>query len=665
MPVSAPTRRVRLALVGNPNVGKSSVFNHLTGLAQRVSNFAGVTVESTCGHTRHCDFDVFVIDLPGTYSLVSASADEEVVMQVLSGACGEPLDAVVAVLDATNLRRSLFLLSEVLDCGLPVVVAINMVDEARQAGIAFDTEAIARDTGCPCIETIARTGHGIPELLAAAVHEAERGRAPLRRWRLDEEEEARHAGAIDAHPDRSRALAELRGRVNQFRRREIEARYRWVFTLVDASATDCAKARRRSDRIDAVVLHPLVGPTLFVLIMGLMFQSIFALGTPLMEQIDLATGWLQGLVRGPGIASQLLADGVIAGAGAVLIFLPQILILFLLLGLLEDSGYMTRAAFIVDRPLKVFGLSGRSFIPLLSAFACAVPGILAARTIPSRRERLLTIFIAPLMTCSARLPVYTLLIAAFLPDHHLFGVVNVRGLVLLALYLGGMAAAVVFALLLQRFRHGRRTLPAVLELPPYRLPSPKSVLLRLAQRAGAFVRRAGTVIVFASVVLWALAFFPRYEPPEGMPPQQAASEQLARSCAGRIGHVIEPALKPIGLDWKVGIGLVSSFAARELFVSSMAVVYAVGEQEDAQSTALHEALRRHRHEDTGEPVFTVPGTLSLLVFYVFSLQCVATIAVVYRETGSWRFPLVQILCLTGFAWVAAFLTYHGARALGL
>ncbi|GIW71918.1 MAG: ferrous iron transporter B [Planctomycetota bacterium] len=678
-------RPLRIALVGNPNVGKTTLFNRLTGLHQRVGNFPGVTVERKLGRARlrqaGGEAAVELVDLPGAYSLVPDALDEEIVARYLCGelAGAEPVagraqgrgaaaepepppDAAIVVVDATNLRRNLFLLSEALDCGVPVVVALNMVDEARAAGIEIDARAIERAAGVRCVETVARSGAGLEQLLEEAVAAARQGSSPRRCWRLSAPEERQLGPVLDRAPRRWPVLVALRAADPQLRQREIEARYRWAAMAAGPEAQRAARARRRSDRLDRVLLHPVLGPAIFVLVMGLLFQAVFAWAAPLMDLLEAGFAALAELVRGEGLWSQFLADGVIAGVGAVVVFLPQIVILFLGLGLLEDTGYLTRAAFIVDRPLKALGLSGRAFLPLMSSFACAIPGILAARTIPDRRERMVTIFLAPLMTCSARLPIYALLIAAFVPAKAVLGVLSLQGLVLLGLYLAGMGGAALFALLIERFGRPPERLSGMLELPPYRMPTLRTVLLRLKVRAGAFLRRAGTLIFCAAVALWALASFPRLEPPPGTPPAQAAQLQLAQSAAGRLGRAIEPVLAPLGFDWKVGIGIIGSFAAREVFVSTMAVVYAVGDAQDAGG--LRAAMQAQRWPD-GSPVYTLPMVLALLVFYAFALQCVSTLAVVARETGSRLLPLVQFIAFGAFAWLAAFATYHGARALGL
>ena len=648
-----------VALVGNRNVGKSTIFNALTGLRQKEANYPGVTVERREGVVRLPDgSEAVVLDLPGTNSLVARSPDEEIVSRVLLGRIEgmEAPDVVVVVLDATQLRRGLFLVSQVLECGLPVVLCLNMVDDARQEGLAIDAPALSRALGgVPVVETVASKKTGIAvleEILASGVRmpapEAAPGHPEIvalpepssERWRI-----LRQAAAEPC-------LAEA----------ELQIRWNWVDGILARLGRARLEARRvRSDRIDRVLLHPVTGPLVFMLVMGLLFQAVFSFAGPLMETIDGAFGDLAGLVREwipAGVFQSFVADGVIAGVGAVLVFLPQILILFFFLGLLEDSGYLTRAAFIVDAPLRKVGLSGRSFIPLLSSFACAVPGIMATRSIEDRRERLLTIMVAPLMTCSARLPVYTILIGTFIPARQVAGFLNLQGVVLFSLYMGGMVLAALAALVMDRFL-GKGRSPGIMELAPYRLPRPSLLLQRLRHRTSAFLRRAGTIILAMSILIWALISFPSIERAPGMDAQTHAAAQLSQSFGGSVGHAIEPMIAPLGFDWRIGIGLVSSLAAREVFVSTMAVVYSV---EESDESGLRRAMTGARHDETGLPVYDLPTVLALLAFYMVALQCMSTLAVVRRETGSWWFPAMQFVWMTALAWCTAFLVRMVATA---
>ena len=649
-------------MVGNPNVGKSTLFNGLSGSLQRIANFPGVTVDAHMVDVEGKSGPLRLIDLPGTYGMRPAALDDAVVTRILRE---QTPDLVLVVLDAANLRRNLYLLSEVLDLGLPVVVALNMVDEARRAGMIVPTEQIREATGCVVVETVGTTGQGLDELREALEQE----HAPTNRvWAFAGETEAQLQGATG-----ETAWAKLEALLAgdpELRTSEIAARYAWVTGVL--AGYDAAQARARSERIDRVLLHKALGPLIFLLIMGTMFQAIFTWAGPLMDLIDGAFGWLgeQAAAGLPGVVGELgtslVVDGVIAGVGSVVIFLPQILILFLVLGLLEDSGYMARAAFLVDRPLRLVGLSGRSFIPMLSSFACAIPGVMATRTIPNRFERLLAVFLAPLMTCSARLPVYTLLIAAFVPATTLLGPIGLQGAVMFGLYCSGLFAASLIGLIVTRLQRGKargRQLPMVVELPPYRWPTLWGILLKLKVRGGDFLKRAGTVIFTVSVVLWVLMNFPRVEQTPGMTDDEHAAVSLDQSVAGRFGHAIEPVIAPLGYDWKIGVGLFASFAAREVFVGTMGVIYSVGEDADEESEDLRAKLAAAERPD-GSKVFSLATVFSLLVFYVFALQCGATVAVVKREAGSWRFAGGQLLAFLALAYGGALITYQTLAAMG-
>ncbi len=673
----APAEPTTLVFVGNPNVGKSTLFNGLTGLRQKVANYAGVTVDAREGQVSLGEGEPWRgLDLPGTYSLIPRSYDEEIVEQALRGTLeGLPApDRILVVVDAGNLRRNLFLLSEVLDLGRPVVVALNMVDEARRGGVTVPTEDLRKQLGVPVIETVATSGEGLEELRAAlsgpAVHAKDDGL-----WSFaDKDVQAR----FEAAPGDSRweRAAALRVEDEALKGQEAQARYAWITTLLQGQ--DTAVDRERDQKIDRVLLHPVAGPLIFLVVMALVFQLIFTGAAPLMDLVESVfgdiSGWLKAVL--PGVigagASSLVTDGVIGGVGAVVVFLPQILILFFAIGFLEDSGYMARAAFLVDRPLRAAGLSGRSFIPLLSGFACAIPGILATRTIPNRFERLLAVAILPLMTCSARLPVYALLIAAFIPTTYVLGVFSLQALVLFGLYLVGLGAGLVFTFVVERSQRKKqrgRALPLVVELPPYRRPALSGLLLKLRLRGGDFLRRAGTVVFVVSIVLWFLLNFPAVQAPADVVakgPGAVKSYAISNSYGGRLGHAIEPVIKPLGYDWKIGIGIIASFAAREVFVGTMGVVYSLEEEEadglDDDSKPLQAALMREK-TSRGTPVFSLATVCSLLIFYAFALQCGATVAVVKRET-SWKFALGQLLMLLVLAYVGAFLTYQGMSALG-
>jgi len=673
----APAEPVTLVLVGNPNVGKSTLFNGLTGLRQKVANYAGVTVDAREGQVSIGEGDPWrALDLPGTYSLIPRSYDEEIVEQALRGALeGLPApDRILVVVDAGNLRRNLFLLSEILDLGRPVVVALNMVDEARRGGVTVPTEELREQLGVPVIETVASSGEGLEEVQAALAGPATFAKGEGLWSFEDEGAQAR----FEAAPGDSRweRVSALRAEDETVKGLEAQARYAWITSLLQGQ--DTVVDRERDQKIDRVLLHPVAGPLIFLVVMALVFQLIFTGASPLMDLCEAGFGALSGWLNAvlPGVigagATSLVTDGVVAGVGAVVVFLPQILILFFAIGFLEDSGYMARAAFLVDRPLRAAGLSGRSFIPLLSGFACAIPGILATRTIPNRFERLLAVAILPLMTCSARLPVYALLIAAFIPTTYVLGVFSLQALVLFGLYLVGLAAGLVFTFVVERSQRKKqrgRALPLVVELPPYRRPALSGLLLKLRVRGGDFLRRAGTVVFLVSIVLWFLLNFPAVQAPADVVakgPAAVKSHAISNSYGGRLGHTIEPVIKPLGYDWKIGIGLIASFAAREVFVSTMGVVYSLEEEQaeglDDDTKPLEAALKREK-DSRGTPVFSVATVCSLLIFYAFALQCGATVAVVKRET-SWKFALGQLFMLLALAYVGAFATYQIMSALG-
>ena len=679
-----------VALAGNPNVGKTTIFNRLTGLRQRVGNYPGVTVERKLGSLETpAGNKMTIVDVPGLYSLRATSLDEEIACRVLEGSLEgeqEP-DLIVVIVDASNLERNLYLASQILDLGRPTVVVLNMVDTARASGVEVDVVALERELGVPVIRTVASTGEGISDLKTALA-------APLptpaeRTWRLPEAVEERvsaiaaelaskkpqwsngrrfamalrgllgddSATPIEAEVARARADLEAEG--GPWRQAEVLGRYGWLTPLVGRVVKQSESEERSvSDRLDAVLTHRIAGPAIFVAILALIFQSVFAWATPLMDRIATSTatlGDLVGTTLPDGLVRDLLLDGVIAGVGAVVIFLPQILILFFFLAILETTGYMARAAFIMDRLMKRVGLSGRSVVPLLSSFACAIPGIMAARTIDNQRDRLVTILVAPLMTCSARLPVYTLLIGAFIPPVALLGFIGSQGLTLLVLYLLGIGFAAGAAWALKRFLVRGETSLFVMELPPYRLPRPRDILWRMIERSKVFLTRAGTIILSISIVLWFLASFPRTS--------SDPTEQLEASFIGQVGHAIEPAIRPLGYDWKIGVAIVASFAAREVAVSALGTIYSIGDA-DETSEPLRERLRDDIDPRTGKHVFTPLVAVSLMVFYVLACQCMSTVAVVRRETASWRWPFFLIAYMTGLAWIAAFLTYQGGKLLG-
>ncbi len=620
---------VRLGLIGSPNSGKTTLFNALTGLRARVGNYPGVTVERREGDALVNGARLRVIDLPGVYSLSPLSPDEAVVARVLGGEIAEipPPDGIVLTVDATTLERSLLLAAEVLRLGRPVCLVLTMVDELRARRGSIDLAKLSAALGIPVVGVVGHRGIGMGALRQLLPHPERWSRPPL---------------------------------LPPSERRERDA---WLASVLARVLTQRPGPSRVSEALDRIVLHPVLGTLLFACVMILFFQLIFAWATPAMDAIDGFVSALGEALRAAlpaGLFTDFLVDGVIAGVGSVVVFLPQILLLFTLLHLLEDLGYMARAAFVVDRLMGRIGLEGRAFVALLSSYACAVPGIMATRTIPSPRQRLVTIVVSPLMTCSARLPVYALLIGAFVPATTLWGFLGLQGLVLLGLYTLGALAALAAAALLSRGLGRGDALPFYLELPPYRVPPVRLVASQVWGAARAFLRRAGSIILGVSIALWFLLSFPRVEPPPGLAEAEAASFALERSAAGRIGHALEPAIAPLGFDWKIGVGLVASLAAREVIVATLAQIYAAT---DGDAGSLREAIRADRNPGTGRPVFTPAAVASLLVFFVFALQCMSTLAIMRRETNSWRWPAFAFGYLLALAWGASFVTHRIVNAM--
>ncbi|HEX5726785.1 MAG TPA: ferrous iron transport protein B [Longimicrobiaceae bacterium] len=711
-PSPAPARgegALHVALIGNPNTGKSTLFNALTGLRQRVGNYSGVTVERVEGRYRDeaSGRAVTVLDLPGTYSLSASSPDEEIALGVLLGRRegADAPDVVVVVVDAQNLERNLFLASQVLELGLPTVIALNQVDAARASGQYPDPVELTLELGAPVVATVATRGEGL-DVLKQAILRAPGLPRPARGFALPPESAAAlrpleaclEAGGLSPSAAAMEALrllavqqpgahlagiAGLEAAVEQARAAvqaagiaprslEAETRYGWIAGVVERTVRrPGAGGRTLTDRVDAVLLHRVGGPLIFVALMALVFQSIFAWAEPLIvlvEGLFATLGTAVAAALPPGDLQSLLVDGVIAGVGSVLVFLPQIAILFLFIGILEDTGYMARAAFIMDRFMRSVGLHGRSFIPLLSGYACAVPGVLSTRTIENPKDRLATIMVLPLMSCSARIPIYTLLIGTFIPPIAVAGVLNLQGVTLLAMYLLGTLTALAMAALFKRTLLKGRARPMIMELPPYRLPRPRSLALSVSHRAGLFLKKAGTIILSLSILLWALAAFPKTEPAPGASDEAARETQLAGSLLGRVGHGIEPLVRPLGYDWKIGVGIASSFAAREVFVATMGTIYGVGAA-DESSAGLRGRLRAERHAGTGALVYTPLVAVGLMVFYVFAMMCMSTVAVVVRETGGgWtgvRWAAFQFAYMLALAYVSALLVYQGGRMLGL
>jgi len=611
-----------VALVGNPNCGKTALFNLLTGSRQKVANYAGVTVERKEGSMRMADGKTLrVLDLPGTYSLYPRSQDERITCDVLMGrAVGEKRpQALVCVVDATNLRMGLRLVLAVKRLGLPCIVALNMSDLASQRGLHIDTQALSEALGLPVVSTVAVKAQG---------------HAALSEWLQNASWLS--APALPAH-DAANSTPESDHRVVQ--------------DILQRLSLDSLLPDPLSDQLDRVLLHPVAGPLILLAVLFLIFQAVFAWAVPPMDAIKTATSWLadQAVAALPDTWwRSLIADGLIAGLGGVIVFLPQILILFFFILILEESGYLPRAAFLLDRIMGSVGLSGRSFIPLLSSFACAIPGIMATRTIANHRDRMVTILIAPLMTCSARLPVYALLIGAFIPPQEVLGW-QLQGLVLFGLYLAGIVGAMLVAWVLKRLTSaGQHSRPLMMELPSYHLPSVRNVAIGLRTRVRIFMHRVGGTIMALTLALWFLASYPGA-------PENATRPAIEYSYAGSLGRVLQVVFEPIGFNWQISIALVPGMAAREVAVSSLATVYALSASQDNAAEALAPLLAQQ---------WRLATALSLLAWFVFAPQCLSTLAAIKRETGGWKMPLIATAYLFALAYAAAWLTYRWACALG-
>lgn len=757
--VAVPT----IAVIGNPNAGKSTLFNRLTGLRQKVANYPGVTVEKKEGYFSSGERRVRLLDLPGTYSLAAHSLDEIVAVDVLLGQQkGETRpDLILQVVDASNLERNLYLFSQLVELGTPIVVALNMTDIAERRGLHTDPVRLAEELGVPVVATRGDRGGGVDglrELLLAASAAPAAFATPKKRPRLDDAlesaiESLQARWSSRAHEFLSRELhrfellralvdddgsAELRlegalgpefrddlrcarehlSRAGPLPALEARSRYAWIRELTsEAAGANAPSAVDASERLDRLLTHRVFGIVVFLAVMTIVFQSIFTWAEPLMSLVEeafQALGTWIGSALPEGAFSSLVVDGVIAGVGNVVVFLPQILILFLFIGFLEDCGYMARAAFIMDRLMAKCGLSGKSFIPMLSGFACAVPAIMATRVIENRRDRIATILVTPLMSCSARLPVYAILIETFIPDRSLFGVdvpvlgefLGLQAATLLALYVLGIVVAIAMASIFKRTILRGKTPPFVLELPSYKLPALSMVLLRLYDRGKEFLLRAGTIIFAISVIVWALLYFPhpaevaapfaerrtqieselqdldRAAPGSREEGGAAAADEKARledelshlareeagayqrqSWLGRSGHWVAPLFAPLGWDWKISMAAIASFPAREVVVSTLGTIYNLGADEDESSPLLRDRLRAETWPETDRKVFTVPVALSILVFFALCCQCGATIATIRRETGSWRWAWFTFGYMTALAYVGAFFTYQIASRI--
>jgi len=749
MPSANETGIITVALLGNPNTGKSTIFNALARVRQRVGNYPGVTVEKTIGHVEIDGRQYAMVDLPGTYSLAPHSPDEMVTVDVLLGRRTDvaPPNVILAIADASNLERNLYLLSQTLELGTPTVVALNKMDVAAERGVKLDVDGLRERIGVPVIPMQAHRNAGVEELKqalqeavgtdtvpfenpfprafqqeVASIEEelADKSREPLprfliRRLLLDSGEylESADLPGVDARIMISVRAARKRLSAAGYPVPAVEAmaRYDWAAKVLDGVMTQPARHKTTlSDYIDRLLTHKVLGYVIFAVLMVVVFQSIFSWAAPIMNAIEHAVGRLGDVIMAAmpaGALRSLLVDGIIEGAGSVLAFLPQILILFMFIALLEDCGYMSRAAYLMDQPMSRIGLSGKSFIPLLSSFACAVPGIMATRVIGNRRDRIVTILVAPLMSCSARLPIYALMIAAFIPDvRYLRGWIGLQGITMFAMYLIGITTAVFIALIFKRTVLKGKTPPFVMELPGYKIPSPRTVLSRMVENGWSFLRGAGTLIVAVTVVVWAAGYFPRDPAIEqqiraasaqersdleaGLAEiesrddratdedarnrlaalerdladldrdisNQIAAANIQQSFLGRAGRLIEPAVRPLGWDWRIGCAVIASFPAREVVIGTLSVIYHLGEGQDQQSESLRETLQSATSPETGQPTFNTPVALSIMVFYALCAQCAATLAMIRRETSSWRWPLFTFAYMTTLAYLGALATYR-------
>ena len=725
-----------LALVGNPNVGKTALFNALTGLSQNTGNYPGVTVDRKYGDIKINGFDTRVVDLPGTYSMAARSPDEIIVADVLMNQQpGEDtIEGIIAVIDASNLERNLYFFSQLLDLNLPIIMALNMIDIADRRGIVIDAEAMSRELGLPVIPICAHKAIGVDRLKIEIQKVFNKERQPttahcpfpveqdqalkILAERL-EKERPKLGRAIPA-PEVFRILTDQGGHaetriVHKLGRRfkheldilrkkachngvslasqEARCRYNWVRDLLKTTVTrPASRIKTRSERLDNILTHRFFGSFIFVGLMLIVFQSIYTWAGPLMNFIDSnisKLGEFVGAFLPQGMLQSLIVDGIFAGVGGVLIFLPQILLLSCFIALLEDCGYMSRAAFLMDKLLGWCGLSGQSFIPMLSSFACAIPGIMSTRTIPHREDRFTTILVAPLMSCSARLPVYVIMIGAFVPDTPLIrGFLDLRGATLFGIYAIGVIIAVTAAWVFKRLIFKGVKPPFILEMPSYKLPQAKTIFKKVYYEGHEFIARAGTLIFAVTVIVWALAYFPhsqsitdQYDVQRQEITQQVSDTtdletallkienrengaHLENSFMGRIGHTIEPVFIPMGWDWRIATATMASFPAREIIVATLGTLFNLGSHEDEESDSLISTLQAATWPD-GRKLFNIPVALSIMVFFALCCQCAATLAVIKRETGQWRWPILSFTYMTILAYVASIITYQSALFLGL
>jgi len=698
-------RNLKVALVGNPNAGKSSLFNHLTGLNQKIGNFPGVTIDKKTGSARISE-NIYaeIIDLPGVYSLYPKTLDEKIVFDILMDPNDDSHpDIIVVVVDASNLKRNLLLFTQIRDLGFPVILALNMLDLAHLRGIKIDLNELSKELEVPIVLINGRSGKGLDQLkaaLACPIHNFPGhfldalAIAPevidevKKRFNLDNDYKAlqlahQHNASRTLTSEGKAVIEDIckRNHFDSILLQSEETIYRYeTIQKIFAKAVKITKPEEHenfSNKLDRILTHKVFGFLIFFLILFLMFQAIFAWASVPMDLIDMGIAslneWLKGILV-PGPLTDLLTDGLIAGMSGILVFIPQIAILFLFISVLEESGYMSRVMFIMDRIMRKFGLNGRSVVPLISGVACAVPAIMATRNIENRKERLITIFVTPLMSCSARIPVYTILIGLVVPEYYIGGVLNLQGLALMGLYLLGFFAAVFSALIVNLFLRKEESGYFIMEFPVYKVPRWKNVGITIVEKVKAFVFGAGKIIIAISIILWVLS---SYGPAKQMEAAERegkaisqklklsetetrnliASKKLESSYAGYFGKTIEPAIRPLGFDWKIGIALISSFAAREVFISTMSTIYSIGESEDNEST-IRERMKSEVDASTGKLIYTPALVVSLLLFYAFAMQCMSTLAIVQRETRGWKWPIAQFIYMTGLAYLSSYFAYQ-------
>jgi len=694
------SRDIKVALVGNPNTGKTSLFNQLTGLKQKVGNYPGITVDKKIGTASlKGGLKAHIIDLPGTYSINPTSIDENIVLNTLiDKSCEDYPDVIVVVADIENLKRNLLLYSQIKDLQIPTVLAVNMADQSEKKGIQIDVEGLRKELGGEVVLVSARHNRGMEQLKAAIESYEDLDTSVLAK--ISHRIDGAYFDQLDKDfprwdryktwlcltqmldiPEMNEQEADLMqayrsdtDKLKRYQHRETILRYQQISEILKKNyAVDKSKARDLRSRLDRILTHKVFGYVIFALILMLIFQSIFDWASVPMDFIDALFADLSQKVKEilpPGRLTDLLAEGVVPGIGGIVIFIPQIAILFLFVSILEETGYMSRVVFLMDKIMRRFGMSGKSVVPLISGTACAIPAVMATRNISGWKERLITILVVPFTTCSARLPVYAILIALIIPEERVLGVFSLQGLTLLALYLLGFGTAVLSGYFLHRFLKISSKTFFLMEMPDYKVPSIKNVFYTVVEKTKAFVFGAGKIILAISVVLWFLAS----TGPDAFDNAEAtfeservgmisdnyeaelASFKLENSYIGVMGKAMEPAIKPLGYDWKIGIALISSFAAREVFVGTLATIYSVGDDDEDNST-IKQRMAAEMNEETGKPLFNFPVGMSLLVFYAFAMQCVSTLAVVKRETKTWKWPMLQLIGMGAFAYIASFLTY--------